>query len=118
MKTIKWERTLSEVLRVPTERKTLTSKTGKEYETDVVPEISLIAIGSPTERKDEDGNITGYSYAVYDPKRDVGDFSITAPNNLPIKGMANVKFIGVRGGALSGRASGWFKADRVETGGK
>lgn len=114
MKTIAWTRTLSEVLGVETERRTLTSKSGREYETDVVPKLSLIAIGSPTERKDENGNLTGYSYQVYDAKRDTGGFSITAPNRLDVKGMANVIFTGVRGGALTNKASGWFKADRVD----
>lgn len=109
-----WTPIIGAVLSVATEKQERTSKKGTTYTTDVVPEYSCIAIGTPTEKHDENGNISGYSYEVYEPKTDMGGFAITAPEKLEIKGMANVIFYNLRGGALQSRPTGWFKADRVE----
>lgn len=112
MKKPKWERNLGEVLGIKTEKKTFTSSKGTQYETDVVPVLECIALGSPTERKDAEGVIKGYAYEVYIPAQDLGGFSITATNKLNIK-MNRVIFTNVRGGALSSGGTGWFKADSV-----
>ena len=111
-----WIPKIDQVLGVKSERRTLTSKKGTEYETDVIPQYSCVAIGTPTEKHNEDGSVSGYSYEVYVPSQDLGGFAITAPEKLDFKGMASVTFYGLRGGALNlpGRSEGWFKADRVE----
>lgn len=109
-----WIPKIDQVLGVKSERKTLLSKKGTEYQADVIPSYSCVAIGTPTEKRDEDGSVSGYSYEVYVPSQDLGGFSITAPEKLSFKGMAPVTFYGVRGGALQGRPEGWFKADKVE----
>lgn len=109
-----WTPVIGAVLSVATEKQERTSKKGTTYTTDIVPEYPCIAIGTPTEKHDENGYVSGYSYEVYEPKTDLGGFEITAPEKLEIKGMANVIFYGLRGGALQNRPTGWFKADRVE----
>lgn len=109
-----WTPKLGAVLFVETQRQKRKSKKGTEYETDVVPEYPCIIIGSPTEKHDEEGNITGYGYQVYDPIHDLGGFEIVAPNKLEGTTMSKAIFYGVRGGALQSRSEGWFKADKVE----
>ena len=109
-----WIPKIDQVLGVKSERKTLLSKKGTEYETDVIPAYTCVAIGTPPEKHDENGNVSGYAYEVYNTQTDMGGFSITAPEELNFNGMAPVTFYGLRGGALQGRPEGWFKADRVE----
>lgn len=109
---IVWTRTLSEVLQRATEKKNFKSKKGTDYETDCIPRIDLIVIGSPIERKDETGATTGYSYEVYDNKTDT-TFHITAPQLIEGSSFKTVAFLEVRGGALAGKGEGWFSASRV-----
>ena len=45
---IQWVRTLSEVLGRNTEVKKFTSKKGTEYETECVPQLDAIVVGTPT----------------------------------------------------------------------
>lgn len=117
MKVPNWTPKIDQVLGVKSERKMLRSKKGTEYETDVISQYPCIIIGSPTEKHDETGEISGYSYQVYDPAHDVGGFAITAPQKVEnSNGMAKAVFYGLRGGALNlpGRSTGWFKADKIE----
>lgn len=109
---ILWVRTLSEVLKRETKEKEFTSKKGTTYSTECVPQLDVIVIGTPTEKKDENGTVTGYSYQVYDRKLDAS-FSISAPNLLEGVSFKAVAFLDVRGGALQNRAEGWFSASRV-----
>lgn len=113
MQTPHWNRTLGEVLNRQTVKMKLVSKSGTEYTTDVIPKLDLIAVGSATAKKDENGRITGYSYQVYDSMNDLGNFSITTTNLVEVKTVKKMQFVNVRGGSLSSRASGWFKADRA-----
>ncbi|OYS21096.1 hypothetical protein CBF60_00475 [Lactobacillus taiwanensis] len=109
---IQWVRTLSEVLGRNTEVKKFTSKKGTEYETECVPQLDAIVVGTPTEKKDETGAVAGYSYQVYDRKLDA-TFSISAPNFLEGVSFKGVAFIDVRGGALEHKSEGWFSASKV-----
>lgn len=111
-KKIQWIRSLSEVLQRETETKKFTSKKGTDYETACVPRLDLIAIGSPTEKKNEEGKVTGYLYEVYDQKLDA-TYHITAPENLENVSFKKVAFLEVRGGALQQKPEGWFSASRV-----
>lgn len=111
-KKIQWIRSLSEVLQRETQRKKFVSKKGSEYETDYIPRIDLVAIGSPTEKKDEGGKAKGYSYEVYDSLTDA-TFHISAPENLENCSFKTLAFLEVRGGALSGKSEGLFSASRV-----
>lgn len=109
---IVWVRTLAEVLKRETQEKEFTSKKGTTYITDCVPQLNVIAVGTPTEKKDESGQITGYSYQVYDQKLDA-TFSISAPNLLEGVSFKGVAFIDVRGGALQNKPEGWFAASKA-----
>lgn len=109
---ITWTKPLDDVLGRKTEKKTFTSKKGTTYEADCIPELDVIVIGTPTEKKDTEGHITGYSYEVYDQKLDAS-FSISAPNLLEGSSFKGVAFIDVRGGALQNRPEGWFAASKV-----
>lgn len=109
---ITWTKPLDDVLGRKTEKKTFTSKKGTTYEADCIPQLDVIVIGTPTEKKDTEGHITGYSYEVYDQKLDAS-FSISAPNLLEGSSFKGVAFIDVRGGALQNRPEGWFAASKV-----
>ena len=109
---ITWVKPLDDVLGRKTMVKKFTSKKGTEYEADCVPELDVIVIGTPTEKKDESGAITGYSYQVYDQKLDAS-FSISAPNLLEGSSFKGVAFIDVRGGALEQKPEGWFSASKA-----
>lgn len=109
---ITWIKPLDGVLGRKTEKKLFTSKKGTTYEADCVPQLDAIVIGTPTEKKDENGKITGYSYQVYDQKLDA-TFSISAPNLLEGSSFKGVAFIDVRGGALQSKPEGWFAASKV-----
>lgn len=114
MRTPNWTPPLSEVTGQKTVYMDKVSAKGTSYTAEVIPSWKLIAIGSPTEKKDREGNISGYSYEVYDATQDLGGFTITAPEKVKVNGMTNVIFKQVRGGALSNRSTGWFKAESVE----
>lgn len=109
---IQWIKPLDDVLGRETQEKTFTSKKGTEYQAQCVPQLDVIAIGNPTEKKDAEGKVTGYSYEVYDQKLDAS-FSISAPNLLEGSSFKGVAFIDVRGGALQNRPEGWFAASKV-----
>lgn len=109
---ILWVKPLDEVLGRKTALKKFMSKKGTEYETACVPQLDAIVIGTPTEKKDENGKITGYSYQVYDQKLDA-TFSISAPNLLEGVSFKGVAFIDVRGGALANKPQGWFAASKA-----
>ena len=109
---ITWTKPLDDVLGRKTKKKTFTSKKGTTYEADCIPQLDVIVIGTPTEKKDTEGHITGYSYEVYDQKLDAS-FSISAPNLLEGSSFKGVAFIDVRGGALQNRPEGWFAASKV-----
>ena len=109
---ITWTKKLKDVLDRATEKKAFTSKKGTTYEADCVPQLNVIAVGTPTEKKDETGAVTGYSYQVYDQKLDAS-FSITAPNLLEGVSFKGVAFFDVRGGALERKPEGWFSASKV-----
>lgn len=109
-----WNKSIDQVLLTKSEKAELTSASGSQYVTDVIPAYDVVVLGSATAKTDGAGNVTGYAYEVYDPNHDLGGFTITAPNLLQFKGMKKVKFIRVRGGALNNKAEGWFKADKVE----
>ena len=109
---IQWVRTLSEVLGRNTEVKKFTSKKGTEYETECVPQLDAIVVGTPTEKKDPEGRVTVYSYQIYDRKLDA-TFSISAPNFLEGASFKGVAFIDVRGGALEHKPEGWFSASKA-----
>lgn len=114
MRTPNWTPPLSEVTGQKTVYMDKVSAKGTSYTAEVIPSWKLIAIGSPTEKKDREGNVSGYSYEVYDATQDLGGFTITAPEKVKVNGMTNVIFKQVRGGALSSRSTGWFKAESVE----
>lgn len=107
-----WVKPLDDVLGRKTEKKMFISKKGTEYEADCVPELDAIVVGTPSEKKDMEGKITGYSYQIYDAKLDA-TFSISAPNFLEGANFKNVAFIDVRGGALEHKPEGWFAASKV-----
>lgn len=109
---IQWIKPLDDVLGRKTALKKFMSKKGTEYETECVPQLDAIVIGTPTEKKDETGAVTGYSYQVYDSKLDAS-FSISAPNLLEGVSFKGVAFIDVRGGALQNRPEGWFAASKA-----
>lgn len=109
---IVWVRTLSEVLKRETKEKEFTSKKGTTYSTECVPQLDAIVVGTPTEKKDENGKIIGYSYQIYDQKLDAS-FVISAPNLLEGVSFKRVAFLDVRGGALERKPEGWFSASRV-----
>ena len=109
---ILWVKPLDEVLGRKTALKKFMSRKGTEYETACVPQLDAIVIGTPTEKKDENGKITGYSYQVYDQKLDA-TFSISAPHLLEGVSFKGVAFIDVRGGALANKPQGWFAASKV-----
>lgn len=109
---IVWVRTLSEVLKRETKEKEFTSKKGTTYTTECVPQFDAIVIGTPTEKKDEEGRVTGYSYQVYDRKLDAS-FAISAPNLLEGVSFKGVAFFDLRGGALERKPEGWFSASKV-----
>lgn len=111
-KNLVWVRSLSEVLQRETQRKNFTSKKGTEYETDCVPRLDAIAIGEPTEKKDAEGKNAGYLYEVYDELTGAS-FHVSAPEKLEGASFKKLAFLEVRGGALAGRAEGWFSASRV-----
>ena len=114
MRTPNWTPSLSQVTGKKTVFEEKVSAKGTTYTSEVIPAWELIVIGTPTEKKDAEGNIKGYSYQVYDASQDLGGFAITAPKRVEVKGMTKLIFKEVRGGALSKRATGWFKADSVE----
>ena len=114
MRNPNWTPTLAQVSGQKTVYMEKVSAKGTTYTAEVIPSWNLIAIGSPTEKKDSEGKVKGYSYEVYDVAQDLGRFSITAPEKVEVKGMTNVVFKQVRGGALSNRSTGWFKAESVE----
>lgn len=107
-----WIKPLDDVLGRKTQEKTFTSKKGTEYQAQCVPQLDVIVIGNPTEKKDVEGHVIGYSYQVYDQKLDAS-FSISAPNLLEGVSFKGVAFIDVRGGALQNKAEGWFAASKV-----
>lgn len=109
---IQWIKPLDDVLGRKTQEKTFTSKKGTEYQAQCVPQLDVIAIGNPTEKKDAEGRVTGYSYEVYDGKLDA-TFSISAPNFLENVSFKGVAFFDVRGGALQNKAEGWFAASKA-----
>ena len=109
---ITWTKPTDDVLGRKTEKKPFTSKKGTTYEADCIPHLDVIVIGTPTEKKDTEGHITGYSYEVYDQKLDAS-FSISAPNLLEGSSFKGVAFIDVRGGALQNRPEGWFAASKA-----
>ncbi len=109
-----WSKTLGDVLHEKTQETKLLSASGNEYVTDVIPVYDVVILGSATAKKDSSENITGYAYEIYDPRHDLGGFTITAPNLLKFKGMKKVRFTSVRGGALNNKPEGWFKAARIE----
>lgn len=109
---IVWVRTLSEVLKRETKEKEFTSKKGTTYSTECVPQLDAIVVGTPTEKKDENGKIIGYSYQIYDQKLDAS-FVISAPNLLEGVSFKRVAFLDVRGGALEHKSEGWFSASKV-----
>ena len=111
-KKITWIKPLDDTLGRKTEKKVFTSKKGTEYETECVPQLDALVIGSPTEKKDAEGRVTGYSYQIYDTKLDA-TFSISAPNLLQGASFKQVAFIDVRGGALQTKPEGWFAATKV-----
>lgn len=111
-KKIVWTRTLGEVLQRETQRKNFKSKKGSEYETDYIPRIDAVAIGEPTEKRDGEGKVSGYSYEVYD-KITGASFHITAPEKLEGASFKTLAFLEVRGGSLQNRPEGWFSASRV-----
>lgn len=109
---VTWIKPLDDVLGRKTALKKFMSKKGTEYETECVPQLDAIVIGTPTEKKDAEGHVTGYSYQVYDQKLDA-TFSISAPNFLEGSSFKGVAFIDVRGGALQNRPEGWFAASKA-----
>lgn len=109
---ILWVKPLDDVLGRKTVLKKFMSKKGTEYEAECVPQLDAIVVGTPSEKKDMEGQITGYSYQIYDAKLDA-TFSISAPNLLEGANFKNVAFIDVRGGALQNKAEGWFAASKV-----
>jgi|SRR5699024_1896192 len=109
---ITWIKPLDDVLGRKTEKRVFTSKKGTTYEADCIPELDVIVIGTPTEKKDTEGKVTGYSYEVYDQKLDA-TFSISAPNFLEGASFKGVAFIDVRGGALEHKPEGWFSASKA-----
>lgn len=109
---ITWTKKLKDVLDRATQKKAFTSKKGTTYEADCIPQLNVIAVGTPTEKKDETGAVTGYSYQVYDAKIDAS-FTISAPNFVDGVSFKQVAFIDVRGGALEHKPEGWFSASKA-----
>lgn len=101
-----WNKNLSEVLKQPTEKITLTSKnTGKEYITDTIKQLAVVSVGVVDE---VDG---GYKYSIVDSKNNL-EYSIKAPTKVDVRIGTILVFTNVRGGATS-NGNGWFSADSV-----
>ena len=107
-----WIKPLDDVLGRKTALKKFMSKKGTEYETECVPQLDAVVVGTPTEKKDVEGRVTGYSYQIYDAKLDA-TFSISAPNLLEGVNFKTVAFLDVSGGALQSKPEGWFAASKV-----
>ena len=101
-----WIKNLSEVLKQPTEKITLTSKnTGKEYITDTIKQLAVVSISVVDE---VDG---GFKYSIVDTKNNL-EYEIKVPLLLEVKFGTVLVFTNVRGGATS-NGTGWFSADSV-----
>lgn len=102
-----WTKNLSEVLKQPTEKITLTSKnTGKEYITDTIKQLAVVSIGVVDE---VDG---GFKYSIVDTKNNL-EYEIKAPHPVDVKFGTILLFKNVRGGATS-NGNGWYSAETVE----
>ncbi len=112
-KELSWVRSLSEVTGYQTTQKQLLSKAGKPYTTDVIPKVELICMGSPEAVADENGQVTKYSYLLFDSKHN-RQWTVKAPQKLEITGVKMVVCYDVRGGALANRTSGWMACGRIE----
>lgn len=115
MKKLTWKKTIGGLLHQKTQFKEYVSKKGTTYSAEVVPEYACLLVGSPTEKMDMNNQFAGeYEYEVYDPKYDLGGFSIVTSNLIEFQGLKQARFINVRGGELANKPAGWFKADKVE----
>ena len=114
MKKPNWNKSIDEVLFTKSEKTEMTSASGNQYVTEVIPAYDVVILGSATAKTDAANNVTGYVYEVYDPNHDLGGFTITTPNLIKFKGLKKVSFVRVRVGALSNKSEGRFKADKIE----
>ena len=100
-----WNKTLGEVLKHPTEKVTLTSKTGNEYVADIIKQLTVSSIGIVEEVKE------GYKYSIVDQKNKL-EYTIKAPTKLDITFGTILVFTNVLGGTTS-TGEGWYSADSV-----
>ena len=101
-----WIKSLSEVLKQPTEKVTLISKkTGNEYVTDIVKQLMVVSIGIVEEVKG------GYKYSIIDTKNQL-EYIIKAPTRLDISIGTVLVFTNVRGG-VTGNGDSWYSAGSV-----
>lgn len=101
-----WNKTLEEVLKYKTELKMYVSeKTGNEYQTEVIPVLKVVSIGSVESIGEE------YIYSIVDVNHDL-EYSIKTSNYVEVKFGTMLQFKNVRGGATS-NGVGWYKADNV-----
>lgn len=102
-----WQKTLAEVLNQKTIQLTKTSKSGKEYTTDVVPELFVKSTGSLQEN--DDNTVT---YSVVDVENHF-EYAVKAPNLVAVEFGTDLIFKNVAGGQTNSGSS-WFKADYVQ----
>lgn len=101
-----WTPTLAQVLKHKTEKKEFISpRTGKSYETDVIPELTarLISI----EKRDDNS----FVYSILDEETNL-EFGIKVSQKISAKRFGTIVFHDVRGGQTS-RGQGWYKAESV-----
>ncbi|MGO0093343.1 hypothetical protein ACTMS5_02620 [Streptococcus suis] len=102
-----WSRTLSEVLRHQTQVATYTSdKTGRAYQTDIIPVLEVISIGTIEETSDKK-----YKYSVVDVANNL-EYAIKTPNKINVRFGTMLQFSNVRGGTTN-NGTGWYAADSV-----
>lgn len=102
-----WTPTLAQVLQHKTEKKEFVSpKTGKSYETDVIPELTARVISL------EKSNTGGFVYSILDEETNL-EYEIKLTDKITVKRFGTVLFHDVRGGQTS-RGQGWYKAESVE----
>lgn len=104
-----WSPKLKDVLKHPTKEITLvSSRTGKEYKTDVIEKIVLVSTGSMEETSDGK-----YKYVIVDPDAEL-EYEIKVANEVPVKFGTKLVFKNLRGGLIPNSNYGWYAADSVE----
>lgn len=101
-----WIPRLSDVLGHQTQEVTKVSpRTGNEYTTDIISQLSVLSTGLTEEL--EDGKVR---YSIVDPKTNL-EYAIKAPDKIAVKFGTVLSFKNVCGGST--KFGGWYSADSV-----